>query len=108
MQSLGNQIQNATQMRFSNERSKLDLKLLGAIQYLSSAKITSALNRVSHIEEKIKILDPKNTLKRGFTMSMVNGKIVSDIDEMKVGEVLETVLYNGKIESKITKSITNE
>ena len=108
IQGLGNRIQNATQMRFSNERSKLDLKLLGAIQYLSKNKINSALNHISHIEEKIKILNPKNTLKRGFSMSLVNGKLVSDIKKIAVGDVLETVLYNGKIESKITKSNANE
>ena len=108
IQGLGNQVQNATQSRFQNERSKLDLKLLGAIQYLSKTKINSALNHISHIEEKIQLLDPKNTLKRGFTMSLVNGKTVTDIHQMKVGNILETVLYNGKIESKITKSTHNE
>jgi len=108
IQGLGNQVQNSTQIRFTNERSKLNLKLLGAIQYLSKNKIDSAISHISHLEEKIKILHPKNTLRRGFTMSLVNGKTVSDINTLAAGDVLETILYNGKIESTITKSIENE
>lgn len=52
-------------------------------------------------EEKIKILDPINTLKRGFSVSLKNKKAIKDTNDIKKGDTIETILYKGKIDSKV-------
>jgi exodeoxyribonuclease VII large subunit len=38
-------------------------------------------------------------LKRGFSITLVNGKAITDESEAKTGEELTTLLYNGTIKS---------
>lgn len=53
------------------------------------------------LEERLKILDPVNVLARGFTITSVNGKIIKSIDVLNNGMVVDTMLHDGKIKSKI-------
>jgi len=58
--------------------------------------------------EKIKImLDPSGVLKRGFSITSFNGKILKDTKEIKQGDEIETILSSGKIISKIQKKSNN-
>jgi exodeoxyribonuclease VII large subunit len=57
-----------------------------------------------HISEKIELLKPENLLKKGYSLSYINGRIVSDIDNIKEGDILTTKLNKGEIESKIIKT----
>jgi len=59
--------------------------------------------QLTNLTEKIKLLDPMNVLKRGYSISYYEGKVLKDISGLKKGDILETALYNGKIESKIEK-----
>ena len=54
-----------------------------------------------NLEAKVRILDPKNILKRGFTISKINGKSVQDLDLISEGEKLETITSKGTIFSTI-------
>ena len=49
----------------------------------------------------IQLLSPENILKRGFSISRVNGKAVVDPDGLQAGDHLETEIYKGKINSRI-------
>lgn len=53
------------------------------------------------IEGRLKILDPVSILKRGFTITSVNGKIIKRIDDVNNGMVVDTMLHDGNIRSKI-------
>jgi exodeoxyribonuclease VII large subunit len=50
-------------------------------------------------ERLVNMLDPKNTLKRGYSITLKNGKAVTTFDELNIGDKLETLVYKGKIES---------
>lgn len=52
-------------------------------------------------------LDPANVLKRGFSITRFKGKAVKTTDEIEAGDILETRIYNGRIESEV-KSKTKE
>ncbi len=57
--------------------------------------------KLNFLEKKIEILDPKNVLKRGYSITTHNGKIIKELDNIKPQETIETLLYNGKITSKV-------
>lgn len=52
-------------------------------------------------EEKIRILDPVQTLRRGFSITMVNGKPLTNAKDVKKGDLITTELANGIIESEV-------
>ena len=58
-------------------------------------------NRVSISESKVKLLDPMNTLKRGFSITYHNNKPVKDISAVTPGDTITSQLYRGKVISVI-------
>ena len=53
-------------------------------------------------ETKVNLLHPDNILKRGYSITMQNGKAVRSADEV-TDDIIITKLYNGTIKSKIEK-----
>jgi exodeoxyribonuclease VII large subunit len=58
---------------------------------------------LENMEKNIQIMDPKNVLKRGFSITYLNGKAVTDVSQLEKGAVINTLLFNGTIDSTITK-----
>lgn len=63
----------------------------------SILKINRNKELLQHLEEKVALLDPVNTLVRGYSITRVNGKAVTDASEIKPGIRLETELANGTV-----------
>ncbi len=57
--------------------------------------------RLEYFEKSVQHLDPVNLLKKGYSISKVNGKIIKDVNEITPDMELETTLYNGKLKSKV-------
>jgi exodeoxyribonuclease VII large subunit len=58
-------------------------------------------NYLSHIDEKIKLLDPKNILKRGYSVTYLKNKAIKGIDDLEIGDKIKTVFYKGWVESNV-------
>lgn len=58
---------------------------------------------IEAVEKTIDILNPFNLLQRGYSLTLKNGKIVKSIDEVKKGDIIETMLANGTISSEVIK-----
>lgn len=54
-------------------------------------------------ETKIKYVDPKNVLKRGYSITRLRGKTVHSVTETENGDVLETWFADGKVSSIVRK-----
>jgi exodeoxyribonuclease VII large subunit len=54
---------------------------------------------VNGLENSVRLLDPRNVLKRGFSITLVKGKAVTDWSEVNSGEEITTLLYSGTIKS---------
>lgn len=52
-------------------------------------------------ETKMKYVDPKNVLERGYSITRLNGKAVHSAKELKSGDVLETLLAEGIVKSVV-------
>lgn len=69
---------------------------------LSAARVAEQRNlQLQNILQIIKILDPKTTLERGYSITYHNGRIVSNLGEIKIGDAINTVFSNGQIQSVI-------
>ena len=67
----------------------------------ASLKVNQEKLQLENLQRNIQILDPINILKRGFSITRLNGKAVKESAEVTEGDNLETQLYNGKISSII-------
>jgi len=53
--------------------------------------------------EKTNLLSPVHVLKRGFSITRLNGKSITDSSSLKIGDEVETEVLNGSFTSKIEK-----
>jgi exodeoxyribonuclease VII large subunit len=58
-------------------------------------------NVVNRLEEQVKLLDPINILKRGYSITYVNDKPLTDSNAVNPGDKILTKLYKGYIYSEI-------
>ena len=56
------------------------------------------------LEKRTELVDPRNILLRGYSMTLVEGKSVASVKNIKVGSLLETRLHDGSIISKVELS----
>jgi exodeoxyribonuclease VII large subunit len=64
--------------------------------------------KLNQLKQFIKLSNPQNILKKGFSISRQNGRAVTHISHLKTEEILETEFFDGRIESKIIKQKDNE
>ena len=95
-------IETAHRRKISIEKDIIQRKERELIEDKSNFLIKEA-NKIRHLEKVIKILDPINILRKGFSISRINGKALKSSDKIEVGNILETELSEGKLESKIHK-----
>ena len=58
---------------------------------------------LTNIEKNIRNMSPGNVLKRGYSITLLNGKAVKNYDQVAEGDLLNNLLFNGSIIS-IVKS----
>ena len=56
---------------------------------------------LAQLKKRNELVDPRNILLRGYSMTLLEGKSVSSIKNIKTGSLLETRLYKGSIISKV-------
>ena len=59
--------------------------------------------RLDHIISKLEVLNPLNTLNRGYAIVKKENKVLSSIKDVKEDEVITIAFKDGNIESKIIK-----
>ena len=59
------------------------------------------LKSYNHLLEKLEVLNPLNTLKRGYSITKVNNKVITSIKNIKVDDEAIINLNDGLIKSKI-------
>ena len=53
------------------------------------------------IEKVVNLLNPMNLLKRGYSLTFADGKIVKSVNDVKKGQKIETQFSDGVIESEV-------
>ena len=52
-------------------------------------------------EDRVSLINPVNVLKRGYSITLKDGKVLKDKQGVKEGDVVETQLYKGRIRSRV-------
>ncbi|MBU1121497.1 MAG: hypothetical protein KKF54_02195, partial [Candidatus Omnitrophica bacterium] len=81
---------------------------LVSLRNQSQTVLKNSKDNLNHIEEKINLLNPKNVLRRGYSITLKKGKVLKRIGDIDVKEDIETVLYDGRLISQVKETINNE
>ena len=84
----------------TKQEARLDA-LFNQIMWDIQRRLISESHRIEVIEEKAKSLDPGLLLKRGYSITLHEGKVVRDPHSLQKGDDIETRLEKGTIKSTI-------
>ena len=60
-----------------------------------------AREELQRLQAKVRLLSPDSVLKRGYSITLVNGRAVSSVKDVRRGDSIETVLRRGRIDSVV-------
>lgn len=72
-----------------------------ALRFGCESVLQRSRSRYESLESLISVLSPANTLRRGYSITRLNGKAVSDASLLPPGTRFTTTLLNGTIESEV-------
>lgn len=104
--------ENQHLMRLGGTLRSFSTKILQKDQYMLSAllnRLQTGTKRyfeketrdLDHHRERIRLLNPEQILKRGFSITLLNGKSIKTEKEVRPGDLISTRLYKGSIESQV-------
>ena len=73
---------------------------------LIERRLETEQHRIQLVSEKVKSLDPTLLLRRGYSITLRNGKVVKDVSVLNTGDELETRLAHGSVRSKVLPDTT--
>lgn len=76
--------------------------------YLTKNSIKEEFNKLFQFETSAKLLDPALVLKRGYTMTYHNGKLIKNLSLVKAGDIIETDWQDGTASSTVNYIKNNE
>ena len=98
---------NATvQVRVANAQRKLAV-LSSNIQPVLERKMMKEQHRLQMLEQRAKSQDPEILLKRGYSITIKDGKSVRDASLLQKGDILETRFAKGTILSEVKDAKRN-
>jgi exodeoxyribonuclease VII large subunit len=91
---------NTVRERLTKYRYDID-DISKELPTFAQQKLTKENFRLQLIQQKLNALNPELLLKRGYSITKVNGHVVKNIAELKRGDEIETRLENGNVKSII-------
>ena len=91
----------------AKEQFRLDRLALGMAP-LVQKKMDGEKHRIEQLALRAKSLDPNVLLARGYSITLVNGRIVRDPDALQVGDVVETRVEKGSFLSTVKETHTQQ
>jgi exodeoxyribonuclease VII large subunit len=92
-------IHGTTQIIDGNKNKlKLDMNRLA-----SGLKIVfqEQKNKIKHFDQAIRLLDPVNVLKRGYSITYLGEKAIKDSSRLRIGDIIRTKVFKGTVSSKV-------
>lgn len=91
----------------ASEKARLDLmpqRLSGAWRHV----VVGESHRLQMLEQRAAASDPKKMLARGYTLTLHDGRAVTDLSSLKKGDMLTTLFAGGEVVSEVNKISKNK
>ena len=100
LKSTAQSINRNLQVRFGEERQRLD-RLQELLQKGTAALLQKRLRECDTLEGKLRLLSPENVLRRGYSITLKDGKAVTDAADLTPGDRIISRFHHGEIASTV-------
>ncbi|MFD0932952.1 exodeoxyribonuclease VII large subunit [Psychroflexus salinarum] len=91
------------------QKQEQDLSLLSkTLKKETKSQIENQHQQINHLSSTLNLLSPDRLLQRGYTLNLVNDRIIKSSTELKSGDRLKTMFADGYAESDVVKIEPNE
>lgn len=105
LQYLSGQIEQSTKQVLKTCNHELEQKAL-TLNYGAKRYLERQQSQINTLEKQLKLIDPTTIFKRGYSLTLKNGKSIAK-QNIETGDLLETRTLNQKIKSEVT-AVSNE
>ena len=88
------------QSKVSNAQRRLEI-LSQNIQPVLERKMLNENHRLQLLQQRIQAQDPELLLKRGYSITLKDGKSIRSASQLKAGDIIETRFAEGNIKSEV-------
>lgn len=78
------------------------------IKVAMTGKFSVEYSQIENLRRQVSMLDPKNVLSRGYSITLLNGKAVRSYTEVSKNDSLKTVIFDGEIRSIVTNTQSSQ
>lgn len=103
-ETIKTKLENRFTLLMDRQRNCID-RLNGELKQRVVRIFSDHQRRLELAANTVKFVDPKNVLKRGYSVTRLNGKAIKEINWLKQGDILETELVDGKFESEVITKV---
>jgi exodeoxyribonuclease VII large subunit len=79
------------------KRVNMEVSLQSVVKHTLKTEETKA----NWLNDKLHLLNPEHLLKRGYSITLCNGKVVRSVSGLTAGQKIETRLSDGTVESVV-------
>ena len=97
---LMSRLSSGIQQKLSNAERKFEI-LSQNIQPILERKMLNENHRLQMLSQRIKAQDPDLLLKRGYSITLKDGKSVRSAAQLKAGDIIETRFAEGTAKSEV-------
>jgi exodeoxyribonuclease VII large subunit len=66
-------------------------------------KIGINIVKIGGLESKLQLLNPENILRRGYSITSINGRILKSSKQIKQHDIIDTHLFEGNLKSRVVE-----
>lgn len=88
---------------FSIQRKAILEKYRENLRSLTTNSLGLINLKIDTLASSLNILNPDNVLKRGYTITSLNGKIIKAKENLKEDDVIDTTFSDGKVKSRVIR-----
>lgn len=96
------QLETALQSRLTKEKHHLQL-IETRLGIVSQRRLVQENHRLQLLEQQLKTASPEHLLKRGYSITLKDGKVITDVSVLHPGDELTTRFAKGEVKSVVTK-----
>lgn len=96
---------------YSNRLFKLNRERIAEYVVQLPLKFVNRLGKeqqhISEMENMVRLMDPKNVLKRGYSITTINGQTIQKNNQAEIGDTITTITYDFELTSTLIKKEKN-
>lgn len=94
------QLRHATRNFLSAQSDKIRMRKLQLVN-ATDKKLLAQKQKIDNYERTIRLLNPQTLLRKGYTLTLKNGRTVTSKTALRAGDCIETVFVDGKVASRV-------